>query len=121
MGLPRIDTFDHDGRVVVQPHGDVDLATAHEFDAALSDALKRVDSSPRAMVVVHLTDVGFFGSAGLPPLTYRHSTGSERDIDVAVVHTAVVRRVLEVTGLDSDLALYESVDDALAARPGPGD
>ncbi|CAN3128657.1 STAS domain-containing protein [Mycobacterium sp. smrl_JER01] len=97
------------GAVVVSVSDVVDAATAPEVGSAL-DAV--FDGAPPA-VVVDLNAVTFLASAGMTVLVQaRERAGT--DIGFAVVAaTAPTRRPLTLLGLDSELSLCSSVDEAL--------
>jgi anti-anti-sigma factor len=51
-------------RLVVAPHGELDLATAPELAERMAEALRQADPGLDE-VVMHMTDVGFVDLAGL--------------------------------------------------------
>ncbi|HET9172912.1 MAG TPA: STAS domain-containing protein [Actinospica sp.] len=96
------------GRVVVAVSGDLDLWGATKLHLPLTDALK----SP--VVVLDLTDCGFCDSSGLRTLLHAVARAREEgtSLRIAGVGTSVLR-VLEMTGLLSELSLYQDVPAAL--------
>ncbi len=100
------------GYVVVHVTGEVDALTAGRLGDAVVDALG--DGRP---VVLDLTDVRFLDSAGLATLLRVTDDSEDRGepLRIAVDHNRPVVRPIQITGLEHWLALYESVDEAVAA------
>ncbi len=102
MGDGRIDAFDaeviHGEReAVLVVHGEVDLATAPAFRAALDDAL---DGSGR--VEIDLRDTSFIDSSGLAALLVAHRRlGQAREALVICDPSPEVRLVLDIAGVAS--------------------
>lgn len=95
--------------------GVVDLATAPALEDLLAELL---DDAP-AGVVIDLTAVTFMASVGLRILAETHERlgGARR---FAVVATgSVTARPIQLTRLDEFLALYPSVDAAVAGLHDP--
>ncbi|MCG8917278.1 STAS domain-containing protein [Actinokineospora sp. PR83] len=89
--------------VVVSVTGEVDLATAPQLEAELSDAL----ATPGATGVrVDLAGVEFMDSAGLRVLVAALRTAEEggRTLTLAAPHDRV-RRIIEITGLSEVFGL----------------
>lgn len=97
-----------DGTTIVAVHGEVDMASAPQLQTALEDAQR--GGKP---LVVDMSEVGFLGSAGLSVLLVT-SEAAPAD-GIRVVASDAVRRPIELTGLDKMLAVYDSLDAALAA------
>jgi anti-anti-sigma factor len=96
--------------VVLDVAGDVDIVTAPQVQAAVEHAL----AGRPPVLVLDLTGVTFLSSAGLSVLVAARSTaGADTRVRV-VAASGVVRRPLELTGLDVVFALYGSRADALA-------
>ncbi|WP_084655325.1 STAS domain-containing protein [Nocardia altamirensis] len=90
--------------------GEIDMASAPQFQAAVEQAAQ---DRPEVLVV-DLSQVEFFGSAGLSVLLVAAESvpaGSLR-----VVASPPVRRPIEVTGLDKLLTVFNSLADALAVE-----
>lgn len=89
---------------VVSVDGDLDLASADEFDAALSP------TASAAHVVIDLSSCTFLDSAGM-----RVIAAMVREVPrVSVVATdPSVLRVLEITAVDTMVAVHSSLEDAL--------
>jgi anti-anti-sigma factor len=97
--------------VVVTIVGEIDMATAPELARAI-DAVP--DTADR--VVVALTEVTFLDSSGLNALVRSHRGLAKREVGFRIVSPAdhVVRRVFEITQLEAQLGVVESLADALA-------
>ena len=95
---------------MVAIHGDVDLKTAKAFRAALDDAVG--DGKPR--LIVDMSEVPFMDSSGLAALigVQKAVRGTTRLI---VVCPENLRRIFEVTRLDSIVTVVGSLPEALVA------
>jgi anti-anti-sigma factor len=101
-----------DGVPVLQVHGEIDLYTAPEFRDALQQG---VGQDPRALIV-DLSDISYIDSAGLGALLAAFKMLSVHDAELYIVtnpQSPGVRRVMEITRLDTLMKLYDSLDDAL--------
>lgn len=97
--------------VVLAVTGDIDILTAPKLDEAAQQAL---EDSPRALVL-DLTGVTFLASAGLSVLVHtQNQCGDHTDMRIVAADT-VTLRPLQLMALDQELAIYSSLDDALAA------
>ncbi|MFL6140971.1 MAG: STAS domain-containing protein [Labedaea sp.] len=97
------------GRLTVRVTGDLDLLTATVLRERLWPKLR----APNRVVVLDLTPVGFLGSAGLSELVAANDTATRNGVQLLVVAaTRVVLRPLEITGLRTLFAVYESLDEA---------
>jgi anti-sigma B factor antagonist len=114
--LLTVRTDDRDDVLVLTVDGDVDGLTAPRLSRAVSDAFRHLAGRP---LVLDLTNVKFLGSSGLRTLRdsaqgAMNQEGSQ-PLRVVVDHTRPVIRPIEIVGLDHILALYHTVDEALAA------
>ncbi|HKN96473.1 MAG TPA: STAS domain-containing protein [Pseudonocardiaceae bacterium] len=101
-----------DGAVVVSLTGELDMATVGQASTALKEAVET-----GAPVVLDLTGLQFFSSAGLNMLLQLHEDARERQLDVRLAgDQRAVARPLELTGLIELFPVYPSVTAALAAR-----
>ncbi|HEV2784116.1 MAG TPA: STAS domain-containing protein [Actinophytocola sp.] len=100
--------------MVVRVVGEVDISTAPIMDTALAEGTA-APASPDALIV-DLTEVRFFGSSGLSVLIAAHSRGCDVGVPLIVVvpRTGVVRRAVELTGVDHLVTVVETVEDALS-------
>ena len=98
------------GLVVLSLSGDLDLLTSPLLHERLWPLLEQ----PDGRVVVDLNEVGFLGSAGLAELAAAHDTGARQDVRIVLVaSTRAVLRPLEVTGLNAQFPIFDSVESAL--------
>ena len=102
-----------DDAVVISVAGELDTLTTPRLRVAVREAL---DEAMGAAVVVDLTEVTFLGSPGLAALVDAVASANRRGgpLRIVVDNTRPVIRPIELTGLDDVLALYETVDEALA-------
>lgn len=109
-----IDTRAADGVVVVSLAGDIDVATVDEVGDALTRAV--TSEPPPRHLCCDLSRVTFLDSTGLSSLVMAWRTGEARgtELVVAGAHGAV-RRVLELTGLDTLFPQFSSVEEFEAA------
>jgi anti-anti-sigma factor len=100
-----------EGATVVSIGGEIDLSTAPAFDAAIATALEEDPS----VLVIELSEVTFMASVGLQILAATQGKFS-KSIRIAVVaNSAAARRPIQLTGLDTVIALYPTLDEALTA------
>lgn len=105
-----------DGRVVLTLGGEVDLHTAPELRGLLGAA---IDDGCRELVV-DLTEVTFIDSMTLGVLLGALKRLRQRSGDLKIVISdPSLRRIFEITLLDSVFALFDSRQAALASG-GPG-
>lgn len=102
--------------LILTVDGDVDGLTAPRLARAITDAFAAL--AGRALVL-DLTTVRFLGSTGLRTLRDSaqeaiHHQGLQ-PLRVVVDQTRPVIRPIEIVGLDQILALFHTVDEALAA------
>jgi anti-sigma B factor antagonist len=92
--------------------GELDQSTAPELRTALSEVLGDRPGS----VLVDLSDCAFIDSTGLSLLveTKRHLAEDSRRFGVCCPD-ADVRRLLELTGIDQAVGLFDTRDEAVAA------
>jgi anti-sigma B factor antagonist len=106
-------TTAQDGKTLVfRLKGSLDIATAPSVRAALTDA-----SDGKHDVVVDLTSLEFLDSTGLGALIGAHRRATEKGGTLRLaVGEGPILRLLNITGLIRVLAVYPSLDDALADR-----
>jgi anti-sigma B factor antagonist len=104
-----------DGTLVVAVTGEVDLDTARLLHTAITAAIDRSGGGP---CVVDLTAVTFLDSAGLTALLQAasHPPAHHDTLRIVVDSNRPVIRPIEITGLDDELKLYHTVDEALNAN-----
>jgi anti-sigma B factor antagonist len=118
--LMTVRSSDQDGAIVLTVSGDVDGLTASRLRTAIAEAFDRLDGR---LLVVDLTDVTLLGSPGLRILRNSADEAVHHrgllPLRIVVDATRPVIRPIEIVGLDQVLALYHSVDHALAGGDAP--
>jgi anti-anti-sigma factor len=111
--LANIDIRDGgEGVVLAHVTGDLDLSNLHAVHTALLDAMP----NDAYGLVVDLSGVTFLDSSGVETLFRLQRSLDVRQQRFAVVipPQATIRRALELSGAQGELALCGSTDDALA-------
>jgi anti-sigma B factor antagonist len=93
------------GTTVIAVTGEVDMLTVCQLD----DRMPRADDLAGPLVL-DLSRVTFFGSAGVARLVAVQNRG----VDLRLVCSPAVTRVLELTGVVDMFRFHDSVSDALA-------
>ncbi|MGW0532407.1 STAS domain-containing protein [Streptomyces sp. NPDC003032] len=108
--LPRVYGLDH--AIVVELHGEIDLVTYQRM-VPLFDA---VASGPEPIMVVDLSQVGFFDCSGISLLMRAHRRVSGRGglLCIVCAHPLTLR-MLRLTNLTGTLSPAPTVGAALAA------
>lgn len=98
--------------VVVSADGELDIMSAPQVDQVLTDAIGQANSR----LVLDLSDVTFMDSTGLGIVVKALKRCREKSLEFRVVVTNErVRKVFEITGLDSIISLSDALDAALSA------
>lgn len=106
-------TWEWIGRsVVLAVAGEIDMVTSPRFQ---EEMLASVDTGPETLVV-DLTDVGFFDSAGLSALVAVYERATESTTLRVVTSSNATVRPLRVTALDRKIPVHYSREDALRHR-----
>src|ERR1700761_2323013 len=93
---------------VVAFAGEIDMTTGPQVQAAIERAL----AGRPAVLVLDLTEVTFLSSTGLTALVLaRQDAGERTNLRVVAAQRAVLHPI-ELTGLDTELALFPSLADA---------
>lgn len=104
----QIATTPSSDRYIITVHGEVDLATSPELDAAIIAAIDSGTSS----VAIDLTNVSFMDSSGLGVIVRGLKRCREADIDLDLVITNErVLKVFGITGLDQVIPIHASIED----------
>jgi anti-sigma B factor antagonist len=108
----RVEATSLDGLLALAVEGELDQGTAPELRSSLAEAL----GSGKQGVLVDLSRCGFIDSTGLSLLVEakRRLADEDRQFGVCCPDDDV-RRLLELTGIDRAVTLYETRDDAVAA------
>jgi anti-sigma B factor antagonist len=101
-----------DGMHAVNVSGELDQSTAPELRTALSEVL----GGESGGVLVDLSDCAFIDSTGLSLLveTKRQLADESRRFGVCCPDPDV-RRLLELTGIDQAVGLFDTRDEAISA------
>ncbi len=105
-----IDVEDGDGRVVVTPRGELDMASASELEQTIMPRLEE-----GTWVVLDLRSLDFIDSSGLRVVVGAHRAAEERGGRFTCVRGATgttVHRIVEIAGIDG---VIEMVDDPAEA------
>ncbi len=108
----------HSAGRVLALSGEIDMATEHNFQEAVTEALV---TQPHGRVVLDCTDLRFIDSSGLRVLIRAHKTAKEHQVLLAIA--APIHRVLQtlrVTSLDTRIPIFDTVSEALTAPSGDG-
>jgi anti-sigma B factor antagonist len=107
----RVESDLANGLLTVSVIGELDQSTAPE----LREALARSLAEPADPILVDLSDCDFIDSTGLSLLveTKRRLAEHQKRFGVCCPDPDV-RRLLEITGIDRALGLYESRDEAVS-------
>lgn len=104
-----------DGVLVIAAVGEVDLDTAPALGTAITACIDEAGDQP---CVLDLTGVTFLNSPGLTVLLQatHHAAALREPLRIVVDANRPVIRPIEVTGLDDELALYHTIDEALRSK-----
>jgi anti-sigma B factor antagonist len=110
---PPVAGIDRDGgAVVVRLAGELDLYNAHEVREVLLDESAK---GPERLVV-ELSRVTFVDSTALGVLIEARAKLPNKRAFLVASPQVETRRAFEVAGLDRHFGVYDTVDDALAAK-----
>jgi anti-anti-sigma factor len=98
---------------VITAHGELDAANAQEF---VDYALRHAPDIDR--LVLDLTGVDFFGTAGFSALHTLNVRCAAEKIQWTLAPSTAVTRLLRICDPDSTLPIYDSIDTALSAVQG---
>ena len=105
-------TRETDGFSVIEVTGEVDVHTAPDLDAKLTE----ITSGGSNKLIVDLSAVEFLDSTGLGVLVKALKHVREHDGSLSVVTaTDRISKVFRITGLDAAIGLYDTVDEAVRA------
>ncbi|MFG1930490.1 STAS domain-containing protein [Mycobacterium sp. NPDC048908] len=98
---------------VIAAHGELDAANVQQF---VDYALRHAAHLDR--LVLDLTDVDFFGTAGFSALHTLNVRCAAEKIEWALASSPAVTRLMRICDPDSTLPIRDGVDAALAAVQG---
>jgi len=112
----EVETTDVAGIQIIAVKGELDMATAPALEAVISGCL----ADAHGTILVNLTDCDFMDSTGIALIVRTWQMArSDGDRTVAVCCAkAQVERVLQISGVDSTIPLYENLDAAMLALNG---
>jgi anti-sigma B factor antagonist len=100
------------GIPVVATPEEVDITNAEDLRAAILEA----ENAGNGTLIVDMTRTHFCDSAGLHTLVRAYKRAQEQDGELLLaVSGTAVKRILELTGLDTRLPVFPTLDHALAA------
>ena len=107
----KVSTRSHAGHTVVTIVGEIDLYTAPRLQSEFTRVL---EESRTTLVVIDMSGVEFCDSTGMNVLLSALKRLRERDgtLELAAPRPAV-RKILQVTGLDSVFTVHEAVPEKL--------
>ena len=104
-----------DGIEVIDVQGEIDMYTAPRLRELLIDLV----SKGSYQLVVNLDKVGFLDSTGLGVLVggLKRVRAHDGSLDLVCTQQRILK-ILKITGLTEVFAIYETVDQAIAAAKG---
>ena len=102
-----ISTSDRDGRAVVVIRGELDLATAPDLEATLSE---RLDAGQD--VIVDLRELAFLDSTGLRVLVAAHARVEGEEQSFLIVRPppgATIEKILAISGVERVLDFVDDI------------
>ncbi|MBB4929493.1 anti-sigma B factor antagonist [Lipingzhangella halophila] len=113
MPALQITTREDDDGVVLVLDGEIDMASEEQFHRVVRDTL---DSVSTRRVVLDCTRLRFVDSSGLRVLIQSHRSARERGVALFIASvTERLTQILRVTGIDTRITIFPTVEAALAA------
>ena len=111
----KLGHYDKDGIEVVDVEGEIDIYAAPRLRELLIDLVSKTNYQ----LIVNLGKVGFLDSTGLGVLVggLRRVRVHDGSLDLVCTEERILR-IFRVTGLTEVFGIYETVDQAIAARKG---
>jgi anti-sigma B factor antagonist len=112
----KLGHYARDGIEVIDVRGDIDIYTAPRLRELLIDLV----STGSCQLVVNLDKVGFLDSTGLGVLVggLRRVRAHDGLLDLVCTQARILK-ILKITGLTEVFGIYETVDQAIAAKGAP--
>ena len=109
----KLGHYSKDGIEVVDVEGEIDIYTAPRLRELLIDLVARNSYQ----LVVNLEKVGFLDSTGLGVLVrgLKRVRPHDGSLDLACTQERILK-IFRITGLTKVFGIYQSVDQAIAAR-----
>jgi anti-sigma B factor antagonist len=99
----------NDGTVILSISGELDVASAADFDLARAEAL-----STGLPVVIDLAECEFIDSSGVAGIIRTFDRATDADQPFALAGSGPqVRRVLDLSGMSQMLPYFRSLDEAI--------
>ncbi|HEY7593532.1 MAG TPA: STAS domain-containing protein [Actinophytocola sp.] len=105
-----VDVERHDTAVVLRVAGELDMLTTPK----LQECITRELAAGPAVLVIDLSDVTFLASSAMAAIVSAHQEAGERSAVRIVATSRETARPLEVAGLNTYLAIFPTLEDALA-------
>jgi anti-sigma B factor antagonist len=111
----KLGHYDKDGIEIVDVEGEIDIYTAPRLRELLIDLV----SKNNYQIVVNLEKVGFLDSTGLGVLVggLKRVRAHDGSLDLVCTREQILN-IFRITGLTKVFGLYETVDQAIAAKKG---
>jgi anti-sigma B factor antagonist len=111
----KLGHYDKDGIEVIDVQGEIDIYTAPRLRELLIDLV----SNTSYQLVVNLDKVGFLDSTGLGVLVggLRRVRAHDGSLDLVCTREPILK-IFRITGLTEVFGIYQTVDQAIAARKG---
>jgi anti-sigma B factor antagonist len=94
------------GTAIITPPAEIDFCTAGQLEIELTVALLRGVTT----VIVDMSSTTFCDSAGIGTLARAYGLATDMNTTMClVVGKSIVRKVLEINGIDQNLKIYDSV------------
>lgn len=100
---------------MVSVGGEIDLSTAPVFEGAIAQALEQNSDG----LAIDLSEVTFMASVGLRILASTNERFGKSTRIAVVADNAAASRPIQLTGLDSVVTLYPTLDSAMTALSDP--
>jgi len=114
--LLTIHTVESTVALVYELEGELDTYTSHQLRAALMDGLERAAGRP---VIVDLSRLSFFGSAGIGTLAECADAANARPeggtLRLVAGDNHIVNHPIQATALNTLLPAFSSLNDAVSA------
>lgn len=108
-----VDVLDDDGRLVVVPRGELDMATAPDLERLVLPPLE-----DGRWVLLDLRSLDFIDSSGLRIVVSAHRVtqqGAGRFTAVRGLPGSAVARIIEIAGIDAVIEMVDDPDEPIAA------
>jgi anti-sigma B factor antagonist len=111
----KLGHYDKDGIEVVDVEGEIDIYSAPRLRELLIDLV----SQHHYQIVVNLEKVGFLDSTGLGVLVgaLKRVRAHDGSLDLVCTREQILR-IFRITGLTKVFGIYQTADQALAAKTG---